>query len=66
MNELLQVLAEKLKAVGFGSKAVAVLVGFGMILAIGVTAFVSKRPHYELAFSGLSDHEVARVNKALS
>ena len=66
MNELLQVLAERLKTAGTGSKSVAALVGVAVVFAISITAIVSKRPHYELAFSGLSDHEVARVNKALA
>jgi flagellar M-ring protein FliF len=31
-----------------------------------VAAVVANRPHYELAFSGLTDHELAEVGKALS
>ncbi len=66
MNELFKVLAERLKGVELGSKAVAVLVLLALAGALGVGAVLSKRPHFELAFSGLSDHEVAEVNKALA
>ena len=66
MNELLRVLAEKLKGAQFGSKAVAVLTGLALVALLGGTAVLSGRKHFELAFSGLSDHEVAEVNKALA
>lgn len=66
MNDLLRVLAEKLKGAELGSKAVAILVGLALLGTLGVTAVVSGRKHFELAFSGLSDHEVAEVNKALA
>ena len=66
MNELLKTLAEKLEKASFGSKAVAGLVAVAAVFAISMAAVAARRPHYELAFSGLSDHEVARVNKALA
>ncbi len=66
MNELFNSLFGQLKGTGGGSKAVAALVGLAMVIAVSVTAVVSNRPHFEMAFSGLTDHEVARVNKALS
>lgn len=66
MNDLIQTLAKKLETTALGSKAVALLVGLALAVTIGITAVVSRRPHYELGFSGLSDHEVAEVNKALA
>lgn len=66
MNDLFKTLSDLLKGAGSGSKAVAGLVAVAILVAIGAMATVSNRPHFELAFSGLSDHEVAKVNKALS
>lgn len=66
MNDLIKSFSDLLKGAGSGSKAVAGLVAVAILVAIGATAVVSNRPHFELAFSGLSDHEVAKVNKALS
>ena len=66
MNDLFKQLLGLLKGANSGSKAVAVLVGAAMLVVIGVTAIVTNEPHYQLAFSGLSGQEFAKVNKALA
>ncbi len=66
MNELFKQLLSGLKGASSGSKAVALLVGASLLTILALAAWVANRPHYELAFSGLTDHEVAQVNKALS
>ena len=40
------------------------MIALGVVISVG--AVVSNRPDYQIAFSGLTDHEVAKVNKALS
>jgi flagellar M-ring protein FliF len=66
MNDLLKQLLASLGKASGGTKLVAVLVGATLVAILGLAGYVASRPHYELAFSGLTDHEVAEVNKALS
>jgi len=66
MNDLLNNFVAQLKGSSGGTKVVAVLVGCAMLTIAGLAAVVSSRPDYQLAFSGLSDHELPRVTKALS
>ncbi len=66
MNDALKTLFDQLKDSSVGSKAVAGLVGLALVLALGVTAVVTNRPHLEVAFQGLNDQEVSRVTLALS
>jgi len=66
MNDLLEKLLQSLKGTSAGTRIVAALVGISMVAIIGLAAIVTNRPHYELAFSGLTDHELAQVCKALS
>jgi flagellar M-ring protein FliF len=66
MNELLEKLGASLKGTSAGARAVAALVGAALVAVAVLAAVVANRPHYELAFSGLTDHELAQVCKALS
>src|SRR5262249_5943060 len=66
MNELLDRLLAALKGTSGGARAVALFSGAALVAIVAVAAVVSNRPHYELAFSGLTDHELAQVCKALS
>jgi len=66
MNELLEKLLASLKGTSAGARLITVLVGVTLVVVAGLAAVVNNRPHYELAFSGLSDHELAEVCKALS
>src|SRR5688572_966060 len=66
MNDLLDKLLASLKKTSAGTRAIVVLVGAAMLGIVGLVAVATSRPHFELAFSGLDDHELARVCKALS
>jgi flagellar biosynthesis/type III secretory pathway M-ring protein FliF/YscJ len=66
MNESLQALIAQLKSAGSGGKAVAALVGVAVLAIVGSVAVVTSGPHFEMAFSNLSDHESAAVMKSLS
>lgn len=66
MKNLLENLVEQLKETSGGTKLVALLVGAGMLAILGLAAVVSSKPHYEMAFSGLADHELPKVTKALA
>ncbi len=66
MNDLFQNLGEQLKGSSGGTKFVAVIVCFALIVVIGGVAVVTNGPDYQLTFSGLSDHEFPRVTKALA
>lgn len=66
MNELLEKLLASLKSTSAGARVITVLVGGALVAVAALAAVVSNRPHRELAFSGLSDHELAEVCKALS
>jgi len=66
MNDLLNNFVEQLKGSSGGTKVVAALVGAAMLAIAGLAAVVSNQPDYQLAFSGLSDHELPRVTKALA
>jgi flagellar M-ring protein FliF len=66
MNDLLNNFVEQLKGSSGGTKVVAALVGAAMLAIAGLAAVVSNKPDYQLAFSGLSDHELPRVTKALA
>ncbi len=66
MKDLLRSLQKSLEGASGGTKLVAWLVGAALVAIAGTAAFVARAPHFELAFSGLSDHELAQVCKALS
>src|SRR6185503_767743 len=66
MNDLLEKLLASLKKTSAGARVIVVLVGVAMLAIVGLVATVSSRPHFELAFSGLDDHELALVCRALS
>jgi len=66
MNELLEKLLASLKSTSAGARLITVLVGGALVAVAALAAVVTNRPHYELAFAGLSDHELAEVCKALS
>ena len=66
MNALLKNLLDQLKGTSAGAKLVALLVGASMLAVVGIAAFVANKPHYEMAFTQLEDHEVAKVAKALA
>jgi flagellar biosynthesis/type III secretory pathway M-ring protein FliF/YscJ len=66
MNELLQKLRSALAGTSAGTRAVAGLCALALVAIAGLAGVLSSRPHYELAFSGLTDHELALVCKALS
>src|SRR5262245_53168606 len=66
MNHLLEKLLDGLKGTSAGTRVIAALVGVTLAAIAGLAAVVANRPHYELAFSGLTDHELAQVCKALA
>src|SRR5262245_30892189 len=66
MKDLLDKLLASLKSTSAGARAIVVLVGLALVTVAGAAAVVASRPHYELAFSGLTDHELAQVCKALA
>jgi flagellar M-ring protein FliF len=66
MNELLEKLLASLKGTSAGARLITVLVAGALVAVAALAALVTNRPHYELAFSGLTDHELAEVCKALS
>lgn len=66
MNELLEKLLASLKGTSAGARLITVLVGGALVAVAALAAVVTNRPHYELAFVGLTDHELAEVCKALS
>ena len=66
MNELLEKLLASLKGTSVGARLITVLVGGALVAVAALAAVVTNRPHYELTFSGLSDHELAEVCKSLS
>lgn len=66
MNELFEKLLASLKGTSAGTRVIVVLVGLAMAGVAGLAASVVNRPHYELAFSGLTDHELAKVGGALA
>jgi len=66
MNELLKRFLAGLQGTSGASKAVVLVVCAGLVSILGLAGWVVNRPHYEIAFSGLTDHEVAEVNKALA
>jgi len=66
MNDLLNNFIEQLKGTSGGTKLVAAFVGASMLAILGIAAVVSNKPDYQLAFSGLSDHEFPEVTKALA
>ena len=66
MTDLLDKLLASLKKTSLGARLIVVLVGAAMCAIVGLMAVATSRPHYELAFSGLNDHELAQVCKALS
>jgi flagellar M-ring protein FliF len=66
MKNLVEKLLAGLKGTSAGTRALVALVGVALVAIAGLAAVVSNRPHFELAFSGLTDHELAQVGKALS
>ena len=66
MNELFEKLLAGLRGTSGGTRLIAVLVGAALVAITGVAGMVANRPHFELAFSGLTDHELAQVCKSLS
>jgi flagellar M-ring protein FliF len=66
MTDLLDKLLASLKKTSLGARLIVVLVGAAMCAIVGLMAVATTKPHYELAFSGLDDHELAQVCKALS
>ncbi|MSR63036.1 MAG: hypothetical protein EXS08_11390 [Planctomycetes bacterium] len=66
MNDLLQKLLDGLKGTSGGTRVIVALVAALLVGIAGLAAVVTNRPHYELAFSGLTDHELAQVCRALA
>src|SRR5688500_2466231 len=66
MNEQLKTLRDGLSRSSLASKVTAGLVALAVVLAVGLSAFVSNRPHLPLLLSGLSDNESAAAMKALA
>ena len=66
MNELFKTLLTALRGASGGTKVIAAIVGTALIGIVAVAGVVARQPHFELAFSGLTDHELAEVCKALS
>ena len=66
MNELLKSLADGLKQSSLASKLTAGLVAMAVVLAVGVSAVVGSKPHYDMLLSGLDDSESAQAMVALA
>jgi flagellar biosynthesis/type III secretory pathway M-ring protein FliF/YscJ len=66
MNDLFQSLFGQLKGTSMGTRVIAFFSVLALFAVVGAAAWLSNRPDYELTFSDLNDHEVAKVNKALS
>src|SRR5262245_26298534 len=66
MNDLLKKLLDGLKGTSGGTRVIVALVGLALATIAGTAAVIASRPHFALAFSGLTDHELAQVCKALS
>jgi hypothetical protein len=66
MNDLLQSLFGQLKGTSLGTRVVALVSVLGLVAVLGAATWLSNRPDFQLAFSSLSDHELAKVNRALS
>ncbi|TAJ23516.1 MAG: hypothetical protein EPO68_02955 [Planctomycetota bacterium] len=57
---------DALKSLGSGSRAVALLVLLAIAGVLAASAYVARRPHFELLYSGLDATDSAKVQKALS
>jgi flagellar biosynthesis/type III secretory pathway M-ring protein FliF/YscJ len=66
MNDLVSNLIESLRGTSAGAKLVALVTGAACLAIVGLAAVVSSKPDYQIAFYDLSDHEVAKVCKALA
>jgi flagellar M-ring protein FliF len=66
MKELLDRLMTGLKGTSNSARVAAGVVTLALLAFAGLAAVVAGRAHFELAFSGLTDHELAQVCKALS
>src|SRR5688572_16119558 len=66
MNELLRSLSDGLQRSSLASKATAGLVALAIVLAVGISAFVSNRPHYGVLLSNLDDNQSAAAMRALA
>ncbi|HEX6886440.1 MAG TPA: flagellar M-ring protein FliF C-terminal domain-containing protein [Planctomycetota bacterium] len=66
MKDQLDKLLAGLKGTNGATRLIAALVGLALVAIAGLAAVVANRPHFELAFSGLTDHELAQVGKALA
>lgn len=62
----LRTTTDALKSLGSGSRAVALLVLLAIAGVIGASAYVARRPHFELLYSSLDATDSAKVQKALS
>lgn len=66
MNEILEKLLASLKGTSAGTRALVAMFALALVAVAGLAGVLVNRPHFELAFSGLNDHELAQVGKALS
>jgi flagellar M-ring protein FliF len=66
MNDLFERLLAGLRGTSGGARLIAGMVALSLAGIAALAAVVTSRPHFELAFSGLTDHELAQVCKALS
>jgi flagellar M-ring protein FliF len=66
MNELFRSLGEGLRRSSLASKLTAGLVALAVVLAVGISAYVSNRPHFSVLLTGLDDNQSAAAMRALA
>jgi flagellar M-ring protein FliF len=66
MNDLLRSLFDGLKQSSVASKLTAGIAALAVVLAVGISAFVSNRPHFGVLLQGLDDGQAAAAMKALA
>ncbi|MEM7309982.1 MAG: flagellar M-ring protein FliF C-terminal domain-containing protein [Planctomycetota bacterium] len=66
MNQAFGSLIEAFRGSSLASRVTAGLVAMAVLLAVGVSAVVSNRPHFSMLMSGLNDSESASAMRALA
>lgn len=66
MNDQIRQFFQALRSTDVATKLVVAVTAVALIGAIAIVGLVSKDPHFEVAFTGLSDAEFVRVSEALA
>jgi len=66
MNDSFSQFFQALRNTDVGTKLVVAVTAVALIGAIAIVGLVSKDPHFEVAFTGLTDAELVGVSKALA